>query len=141
MASINYKETELWQRAKALLTETYRLTQGWPDDGKDLANDIRSTVRQMVRAVPNAFKKGGITGNVHLRMSKGQFAELDALCEAAEALRFVESKSLRLLIDLSGPIEAEFGDLAKASQEHARELMKKRTRLFGGGFDEDDDDF
>lgn len=141
MASVSYKETELWLRAKSLLIETYRLTQGWPEDGKDLAKDIRTSVRQIVRSVPNAFKKGGITGNVHLRMSTGQFAELEALCEAAEALRFVEPTLLQPLLELSVPIQAEFRDLAKAAQERARDLMKKRTSLLGVGLDEDEVDF
>ena len=141
MASVNYKESELWLRAKTLLIETYRLTQGWPEDGKDLAKDIRTCARLIVRSVPSAFRKGGITGNVHLKMSGGQFAEFEALCEAAEALRFVEPTLLRPLLDLAAPIQAEYRDLAKAAQQHARELMKKRTSLFGGGLDDDEEDF
>ncbi|HZH97933.1 MAG TPA: hypothetical protein VEX38_03100 [Fimbriimonadaceae bacterium] len=41
-----------------------------------MAKDIQGNVRYLVRVVPNAFKKGGIGGNVHLDMEKGQSAAL-----------------------------------------------------------------
>jgi hypothetical protein len=141
MASVDYKETELWLNAKTLLIETYRLTQGWPEGGKDLAKEIRGLARQIVKSVPNAFKKGGIAGNVHLRMTKGNFAEFEALCEAAAALGIVEPTHFQPLQGLLGPVQAEFSALGRASREHARELMKDRTRLMGGALDDDDDDF
>jgi hypothetical protein len=47
---------------------------------------------------------------------------------------------LQPLLELSAPIQAEFRELAKASKEHARELIKKRTSLMGGGLGEDDED-
>ena len=127
--------------SEGLLIETYHLTQGWPEDGKDLADDIRSSVRHLVRSVPSAFKKGGFGGNIHLKMSNGLFAEIEALCEAAVALGYVEPATLKPLTELLAPIRAEFSELAKASQEHARELMKKRSSFLGDGLDEEDDDF
>jgi hypothetical protein len=140
VASIDYKETALWQRAKALLVETFRLTRGWPEDGKDLSDDLRACVRQIVKSVPGAFKRNGISGNVHVQMLGGLIAELEALCEAAEALRFVEPEQLQPLLQLSLPMQTELRDLAKASRERTRELISKRTQLLGGGLNEEDDD-
>jgi len=136
VASIDYRETELWGRAKAVLVETYRLTAGWPEDGKGLAEDIRSAVRLIVRSVPGAFKKGGITGNVHLQMAQPHFAELEAMMEAAEALSFVAAGHFAPLAELLAPVEAELRELAQASREHAREL-RQRSRFDPFGDDED----
>jgi hypothetical protein len=111
----------------------------WPEDGKALAHDLHFVCRGILRLVPNAHKKGGITGNVQLRMFQGQSAELEALCEVAEALGYAESESLKPLTDLANAMQQEFDALAKIAREHARELMSKRTSMFGGGLDEDDE--
>lgn len=130
MAAFNYKETELWHNSKAFLIETYRLTQDWSENGKDLADSIRSLAQHVVRSVPNAFKKPGISGNYHLDLSISHLSELDALCDVAEALGFVEVGTFDPLLAMAEPIRAEFKALDKAAKLRAQELMKSRTTMF-----------
>jgi hypothetical protein len=139
MSVIDYRETELWEHAKALLVETYRLTLAFPPEGKDLANDIRGNVRYLVRVVPNAFKKGGISGNMHLDMAKGQVAELEGLCECAEVLGFAPPGSLSTLVERAAPIRQKFRELSQEARQHANELMRKRSSMDNYFGDEGDD--
>lgn len=139
---VNYRETQLWADAKAFVLEVYRVTSNWPDEGQDLAKDLRGIARTVVRTVPGAFKKGGITGNVHLQMSRGSFGELEALTEVAVALGFLEPTSSDGIRGLANPVEAKFRELGAEAKKQASEMMRNRTSLFGGGgLDDDDDDF
>ncbi|MBV6459796.1 MAG: hypothetical protein HONBIEJF_02949 [Fimbriimonadaceae bacterium] len=141
-AKVNYRETQLWIDAKALALEVYRLSANWPQEGQELATEIRGLARTVVRSVPNAFKKPGISGNFYLQLSRGSFAELEALLEIAVELGFLEPTASGKVQELAKPIEAKFSELAAEAKKHAKEMMHKRTSLFGGGgFDDDDDDF
>ncbi len=138
---VNYRETQLWADAKAFVLEVYRVTSNWPDEGQDLAKDLRGIARTIARTVPGAFKIGGITGNVHLQMSRGSFGDLEALSEVAVALGFLEPTASDGIIVLANPIEAKFRELGAEAKKQASEMMRKRTSLFGGGGLDDDDDY
>lgn len=137
---VNYRETPLWSDAKAFVLEVYRVTSNWPDEGQDLAKDLRLIARTVARTVPGAFKRGGI--NFPLQMARGTFGELEALLEVAVALGFLEPTSSNGLRDLASPIEAKFRELVSEAKKRESEMMRNRTSLFGGGgFDDDDDDY
>ncbi len=142
MDQVNYQETELWAEANALLLHAYSLTQTWPSEALDLAKELQQIVRSIVRAIPGAFKKGGITGNISLKMAGGNFAEFEALCAVAVSLGYLDSQAETYIKGMMSPVRARFRQLHQASKQHAKELMKKRASMFGGDFgDDDEDDF
>lgn len=142
MDKVDYRETQLWADARALILEVYRATSNWPEDGRDLANDLRGVARTIARTVPGAFKRAGIAGNVQLQMAKGSFGELEALAEIAVELGYLEAAVPDRVRELAIPIEAKFRELSVEAKKAATEMMRRRTSFLGGAdFDDDEDDF
>lgn len=139
MDKVNYRETQLWADTKELAVATYRHTSTWTEDGKAVATEIQQLTRTLARAVPNAFKKPGMSGNINLKMAVGNFAELDALLEIALALGFADDAVVAELRRLAEPVENKLRELNKEAKKYAAEAMAKRMSRFSPIADEDED--
>ncbi|MFI5386168.1 MAG: four helix bundle protein [Fimbriimonadales bacterium] len=135
----DFQETELWQKARDMVREAYRVTGSWPDSGgPGLASDVRSSARMVAKSVPRALEKRvGPTGNLPLILSLSNFSDLEVLCAIAIDLGYASEADLTGLIGLVEGMKADFKVIAKAAREVAKE---RRSKMFGMDlFDEDED--
>ena len=133
----DYKETEVWQRAKSLVLEAYRVTRSWPEAERGLADDLRSSARAIAKSVPRLVGRFGRAGLLTFKMSLSTVSDLEILCSVAVDLGIAEKGEFDRLTDLMQQLKAEFLVLGKAAREKAQE---QRSKLMGLNWFDDDEE-
>jgi four helix bundle protein len=118
----SHRDLEAWNVAMDLTTETYRLTDVFPDRER---YGLQSQMRRAAVSVPSNIAEGqarqaGAAVN-HLSISLGSLAELDTQLEVAIRLRYLPEAGVR-----------EFRQLMESTGRLVSGLRRaKRTQLAG----------
>ena len=136
----NFKDTELWQNARSLVREAYRVTQSWPDDAgnRGLTAEVRAAARGIAKMVPGALlKKSGPGGRAMWTYSMDNFTDLEVVCALAEDLDYTDEAATKALLEMSELVRVELKALGKEASEIAR---RKQSKMFGMEMFGDDDE-
>lgn len=135
----NYRDSELWNDARALVREAYRVTQSWPDtECRGLTEEVRGSARAIAKLIPGAIrKKAGPAGRPMWTYAMHSFTDLEVVCTLATDLEFTDSSSTKKLLELCEIIHSQVKTLAREAREVAKE---QRSKAFGMDIFEDDDD-
>jgi four helix bundle protein len=98
-----YRDLIAWQKAMMLVTETYRLTGGWPAEERF---GLTLQARRAAVSVPANIAEGsGRTGARHLRnhlsIAHGSLCELETHVLVARDLGFTDTRETEALLDRS----------------------------------------
>lgn len=115
-----FRELNVWQQAKALAVEIYKLTQG-ASFSRDFG--LRDQIRRAAVSIPSNIAEGDERGSNRdavrfLYIAKGSLAELQTQLEIAHEIGYLE---LAVLEDLNGKCAAigkMLGSLIKVRSSH-----------------------
>ena len=111
-----FRDLVVWQRAKDLAVQVYKLTQGGPF-GRDFG--FRDQIRRAVVSVPSNIAEGDERGTnkeaVHFfYIAKGSLAELQTQIEIAREICYLDEKVFNELMEGCTTIGKMLGSLIKA---------------------------
>jgi four helix bundle protein len=111
-----YRDLIAWQKAMMLVTETYRLTGGWPAEERF---GLTLQARRAAVSVPANIAEGsGRTGARHLRnhlsIAHSSLCELETHVLVARDLGFTDTRETEALLDRSEGVERIIRGLMKS---------------------------
>ncbi len=120
----NYRDLEVWRRAKALAVEIYRLTEGLP--GRERYNLI-DQIRRSAVSIPANIAEGHIRRSDrvfarHLDIALGSAAELATELEIAMEVGYLSQEAYNTL-------KAELQEIMRMLFVYATTVSGKRQRL------------
>jgi four helix bundle protein len=115
----NFRELEIWQKARLLVKEIYEVSQNFPfSETYGLQGQSRRTAVSIVANIAEGSGKGTIKDfNNFLNMSRGSLFELQTLMILANDLGYVSEKSLEDLNDKFLELEKMFYSFQKKLSE------------------------
>jgi four helix bundle protein len=92
----SYKDLMIWQRSIALVTEVYKLTQGFPAEEK---YGIVQQIKRSAVSIPSNIAEGAAQNNTKefrqfLGIALGSMAELDTQLIISDKLSFIQDTEL-----------------------------------------------
>lgn len=96
MAAKGYRELKVWQRAKSLVSEVYRLTSTFPkEEMYGLTNQIRRCSVSIPSNIAEGHARGGKDFLRFLDIAYGSLNELETQIEIACDLNFLVADSIQ----------------------------------------------
>lgn len=103
----SFKDLEVWQVARRLANETYRLTEGFPKrEWYGLASQMRRAAVSVVSNIAEGFSRRTLPDYVHfLATARSSATELEAQTSIAVDRGYLSEGDARLLAELIGSVQ------------------------------------
>jgi four helix bundle protein len=116
MASRNYSDLIVWQRAMDFVEAIYRATKGFPvDERYGLTSQMRRAAISIPSNIAEGQGRGGMVGMVRfLRIAYGSLREVETQVILAGRLSYLEASTERSLLDCASEIGRLLNGLMKS---------------------------
>jgi four helix bundle protein len=113
---LSYRDLKVWQKSIDLVVECYRLSERFP---KTETYGLASQLRRAAVSVPANVAEGHARTHTkeflhHLSIAYGSLTELETHLVIASRLRYVDSDSLKAILNKSGEISRMLSGLMRS---------------------------
>ena len=114
-----HKNLLAWQKSVDLVTEVYKMTNGFPRDQQFVlsAQTQRAAISVPSNIAEGMAKRSSKDRTRFLEIAQGSLSELDTQVEVAMRLRFVDESEYTLLMDLMEEIQRLLSGLIRTYSE------------------------